>query len=158
MDTTRHGGAEQGVGDAARRLTESTANLVRQDVDRVREAVEALADRTGVSVPGGREERGNRISGLGPLLGLAAGLGVGLGRGIGVLTGVAGGPPTRTGACVAAVSAAAAALAASDGPMAALGISDPKEWEPADWAADIVPHRAYGAATAVLHGLRRSCR
>ncbi|MET9182672.1 hypothetical protein ABZX88_31320 [Kitasatospora aureofaciens] len=122
-----------------------------------KEAVETLADRAGVSVPGDHDERDNRIAGLGPLLGLGTGLAVGLG--IGVLTAAVKAPAGRAGACVVALGAAAAALAASDAPMAALGISDPREWEPADWAADIVPHLAYGAATAaVLLTLRRARR
>ncbi|MEU7096542.1 hypothetical protein [Kitasatospora aureofaciens] len=104
------------------------------------EAVETLADRAGVSVPGDHDERDNRIAGLGPLLGLGTGLAVGLG--IGVLTAAVKAPAGRAGACIVA-----------------LGISDPREWEPADWAADIVPHLAYGAATAaVLLTLRRARR
>ncbi|MER6300754.1 hypothetical protein ABT247_14460 [Kitasatospora sp. NPDC001539] len=126
----------------------------RPSSDTPQEAVEALADRTGLPVPGADEERSNRVAGLGPLLGLAAGLGVGLG--VGVLTGAVAGPASRAGTYVVAVVAGAAALAAADAPLAALGISDPRKWTPADWAADIVPHLAYGAATAaVLHRLRR---
>ncbi|MFJ9770312.1 phage holin family protein [Kitasatospora sp. NPDC101157] len=48
MNTTTHGDAEQGVGDAARRLTESTANLVRQEVDRVRDELTATVRQAGL--------------------------------------------------------------------------------------------------------------
>ncbi len=38
--------------------------------------------------------------------------------------------------------------------MAALGISDPRTWSAQDWAADVVPHLAYGLVTAAtLAGL-----
>jgi uncharacterized membrane protein len=42
-------------------------------------------------------------------------------------------------------------MAATDVPVAALGVTDPRRWSAADWAADAVPHLAYGmAAEAVL--------
>ena len=41
----------------------------------------------------------------------------------------------------------AAAMALSDVPLKTLGISDPSTWAAKDWAADLVPHLAYGVAT-----------
>jgi hypothetical protein len=41
-------------------------------------------------------------------------------------------------------------MAASDVPMAALGVTDPTTWKPTEWLADMVPHVAYGAATAAV--------
>ena len=41
----------------------------------------------------------------------------------------------------------AAAMASSDVPLKLFGISDPAEWEAKDWAADAVPHLAYGLVT-----------
>lgn len=36
-------------------------------------------------------------------------------------------------------------MAATDGVSTALGATDPRSWAAADWAADVVPHLAYGA-------------
>lgn len=104
--------------------------------------VEALSDQIGVAVPGDGEARTNRIAGLGPLTGLAAGVGAGLV--IGGLRG-AGWRPGRLGTTLAA---AGVALIAGNGPMTALGVTDPRSWAAKDWAADLVPHLAYGAVTA----------
>jgi hypothetical protein len=46
------------------------------------QVVAALADRTGVSVPGGTRERGNRLAALGPLAGTATGVLLGAGAGV----------------------------------------------------------------------------
>lgn len=48
------------------------------------------------------------------------------------------------------------AMAASDGPIVLTGASDPRTWSPADWLSDIVPHVAYGLATAASLGNRGS--
>jgi hypothetical protein len=57
---------------------------------------------------------------------------------------------------VAVVAAGAAAMAASDGSMAVLGVTDPREWDAASWLSDALPHLAYGAVTvATLHALDR---
>ncbi len=112
------------------------------------DTVEALADKTAVTIPGDKDQRENRVAGLGPLTGLAAGVGVGAGLGL------ARGFGWRPGVFVSALVATVGALVASNGPMAALGVSDPRTWAAKDWIADIVPHLAYGAVTAaVLQGL-----
>lgn len=49
-----------------------------------------------------------------------------------------------------------AAMAASDGPIVLTGASDPRTWSPVDWLSDIVPHMAYGLATAASLGNRGS--
>ena len=41
-------------------------------------------------------------------------------------------------------------MIATDAPMAALGVSDPRTWKPADWASDALPHLAYGMTTAAV--------
>ncbi|MFD0906182.1 hypothetical protein ACFQ11_37825, partial [Actinomadura sediminis] len=41
----------------------------------------------------------------------------------------------------------AAAMAAADLPAARLAITDPRRWSTADWAADAIPHLAYGMTT-----------
>lgn len=114
------------------------------------ETVKQLSDRTHVPIPGDEEQRVNRISGLGPLTGIAAG--VGAGALLGAVRGLGWRPAPVTGALLAAL----VAMVAGDGPMTFLGITDPRSWAAKDWAADVVPHLAYGAVTAhVLDGLDR---
>ena len=36
-------------------------------------------------------------------------------------------------------------LVAANGPMTALGITDPRTWSATDWVSDLVPHLAYAA-------------
>lgn len=110
--------------------------------------VQALADRSGVQIPGSEQERENRLAGLGPLSGLAAGLFTGAALGCGRALGA------RPGPVAGALAAGAAAMAAGNGPMTVLGVTDPRTWSAADWASDIIPHLAYGvAADAVLRRL-----
>ena len=113
------------------------------------ESVEHIAAVVGVTIPGDDEKSGNRIAGIGPLLGLAAGVGTGavsgVARGLGWL-------PTRllTGAAASAV-----AMVAGNGPMTVVGVTDQRTWAASDWAADVVPHLAYGIVTsAVLDACR----
>jgi hypothetical protein len=37
---------------------------------------------------------------------------------------------------------------AGNAPMTLLGVADPRTWPLSSWAADVVPHLAYGAVTA----------
>lgn len=112
------------------------------------DTVEKLAEISHIEIPGEGDERDNRVAGLGPLSGIATGVGVGALLG---LTRVIGWrPPVALGAAAATVLA----LVGANGPMAALGISDPRTWSLRDWAADVVPHLAYGIVTAAtLDGL-----
>jgi hypothetical protein len=106
--------------------------------------VEKLADKAGLDIPGEGTARQNRLSGLGPLSGLAVGLGVGI-----VIAAV----ETLTGSrSLVATGAAAGALAmaGTDASMAALGVSRPGSWSAVDWLSDAVPHVAYGMATAAV--------
>jgi len=49
----------------------------------------------------------------------------------------------------------AGAMARSNGPLIALGITDPRSWTRDDWMSDLVPHLAYGlATTATVAALR----
>jgi xanthosine utilization system XapX-like protein len=92
----------------------------------------------------------NRRSGLGALLGIVAGLGVG------ALYGLV--RPRLDGVPVAAlgVGAGLAANVGTSGPMAALGVTDPRQWPVSSWVSDLVPHLAYGAVTATVYELTRS--
>jgi hypothetical protein len=107
-------------------------------------AVKRLADATDVSVPGRDDKRDNRVAGLGPLLGVATGVGVGVAYGAARALGWR--PPLP----VAVAATSAAAMAGSDGPLAALGVTDPRDWRPADWLSDLLPHLAYGTVTATV--------
>ena len=107
--------------------------------------VEKVAETAGVDVPGDDETRENRLQGLGPLSGIAVGVAVGAASGlVGRLLADRG---RHVPAPFAVLAISAAAMALSDVPLKVLGISDPKDWAPKDWAADIVPHLAYGAVT-----------
>ena len=110
--------------------------------DTPRRSVEALARRAGIDIPGEGDVRANRLDGLGPLGGLATGVltgaVAGLLRALGVRPGPLAGP----------VAVGAAAMAAAGSSLAALGVSDPRTWDAADWLSDAVPHLAYGAVTA----------
>ncbi|MGI8589770.1 MAG: hypothetical protein ACR2M5_02090 [Nakamurella sp.] len=108
------------------------------------DTVEAMATKTGSHVPGGEESRKNRDSGLGALLGILAGLGVG------AVLGAAHGVGRRPNLAAAALLTGLGAMIATDAPMAALGVSDPRTWQPADWASDALPHLAYGLTTAAV--------
>ncbi|GHH69855.1 hypothetical protein GCM10017673_20990 [Streptosporangium violaceochromogenes] len=115
------------------------------------EAADDLAGRAGVDLGSG-EAGTNRREGLGALLGYATGLSVGALYGL--LAGDRRPPPVA-----AALGLSAAAMIAGDTPLAALGLTDPGEWGVSSWAADAVPHLAYGLTTAtVYHWLTRPPR
>ncbi len=103
------------------------------------DTVEKLAEKAGTDIPGSGEDRDNRLAGLGPLSGIVAGVGVG------TLLGVARGLGWRPSPAVGVVVATVLALIAGNGPMTALGITDPREWDLDAWISDVVPHLAYGA-------------
>ena len=113
------------------------------------QTVEKLAQAAHIEVPGDDETRSNRLSGLGPLTGIATGVGVGAVAGL-----LARGTRLPTPALAGVVGAAA--MLGSNGPMTALGITDPRTWSASSWVSDVVPHLAYGVVTAaVARGLVR---
>ncbi len=85
-----------------------------------------------------------RREALGALLGLATGLGVGACYGL--IRSWVGVPRP-----FAALGLAAAAMAGSDLPMTVLGLADPTDWDASSWAADLVPHLAYGVVAAAAY-------
>jgi hypothetical protein len=103
------------------------------------DTVEALAGKAHLPIPGDGEKRQNRLQGLGPLTGIAAGLGVG------VLAGLARAAGIRTSPVVGTALTTVGVLVAANGPMTALGITDPRTWSATDWISDVVPHLAYAA-------------
>jgi hypothetical protein len=106
------------------------------------ETVERVAAAAHLDVPGEGEDRDNRVSAIGSLTGLVTGIGVG--SAYGLLTSRRM-PPTWAGVLVIA----ATALVAANGPMAALGVTDPRTWSTTDWVSDVVPHLGFGAVTAL---------
>jgi hypothetical protein len=106
--------------------------------------VEALVKLVGITVPGSGDVQANRISGLGALTGYAAGIGIGLILGLAYAFG------WRPSLLLATAVATAGALVGTNGPMMALGVTDPRTWRTVDWIADVVPHVGYGAVTAVV--------
>jgi len=112
------------------------------------ETVERITAQVHLEIPGTGESRANRVEGLAPLAGLATGVGLGLALGLVRAVG------WRPGPVAGALAATTVALVGANGPMALLGVSDPRTWSAADWTADLVPHVAYGTVTAaVLRGL-----
>ncbi|SNS03129.1 hypothetical protein SAMN04488107_0943 [Geodermatophilus saharensis] len=103
------------------------------------QTVERLAEKAHVPIPGDEEHRQNRVQGLGPITGLVAGVGVGVGVGLLRASGF------RSQPLVGTLLTTLAVLVAANGPMTVLGVTDPRTWSAADWAADVVPHLAYGA-------------
>jgi hypothetical protein len=102
------------------------------------DTVEKLAATVHLPIPGEGDTRQNRVQGLGPLLGLAAGIGVGVLGGLARASGYRSAKPVGTALTTLIV------LVAGNGPMTALGITDPRTWSTTDWISDLVPHLAYG--------------
>ena len=112
------------------------------------DTVQRLSDLAHVPIPGTEEDRQNRLTGLGALGGLVAGVAAG-----GFL-GVVRAAGWRPRPAVSVLTATTVALLVGNVPMTLFGVTDPRTWSPADWAADVVPHAAYGVVTAgVLSGL-----
>ena len=108
------------------------------------DTVEAIAAKMHLSIPGGKDTRRNRDSGLGALTG------IGVGIGIGAVLGIADAAGWRPHLLISATAAGSAAMLATDAPMAMLGVSDPRTWSVKDWISDAVPHLAYGLLTAAV--------
>ncbi|CAA9277807.1 MAG: hypothetical protein AVDCRST_MAG57-3513 [uncultured Blastococcus sp.] len=102
------------------------------------QTVEKLAEKAHLPIPGEGEARENRVQGLGPLTGLVAGIGVGVLGGLARASGYRSAKPVGTALTTLGV------LVAANGPMTALGVTDPRTWSTTDWISDLVPHLAYG--------------
>lgn len=106
--------------------------------------VERVTSSLGVEVGrGGRRDA--RLQGLGALLGIGTGIATGVG---GSLLVRSHHPRTTTLAMTLGVSA----MLASDLPLVLTGVTDPRQWGPSGWFADLMPHAAYGMATALVLG------
>lgn len=108
------------------------------------------AERHTGPLPGDQSSAGNRRSGIGALLGIAAGVASG------VVYGCARTWCPHAPVPLLAIGAGLAANAGSTAPMTALGVTDPREWTAESWLMDLVPHLAFGAVTALAYeGFRR---
>ncbi|MGI9058604.1 MAG: hypothetical protein ACR2H5_08490 [Ktedonobacteraceae bacterium] len=111
-----------------------------------------LADKAGVALSskgqGSQDEEAqNRESGLGALLGYVNGLGTGIAYGL-----------IRSQLDDVSIPLASAvvgltAMVASDTPLVALKVSDPRTWGAAGWASDVIPHLIYGLVTVAAFEL-----
>lgn len=114
------------------------------------QTVDTLAARTGLSIPGDEDTRGNRLSALGALTGILAGVGAG------AVLGAVRAAGWRPGFLGTSIAAGTGALLVGNGPMTVLGVTDPRSWSGSDWVSDVVPHLAYGVvAGGVLQRLTR---
>lgn len=108
--------------------------------------VEIVANKAGLSLSaqgkGSQDETAqNRESGLGALLGYVNGLGMGVAYGL--LRSQVDELPLP----LAGIGVGLLAMAASDVPLVALKVSNPKTWGVSGWAADVIPHLIYGLVT-----------
>ncbi len=87
----------------------------------------------------------NRESGLGAVLGYVNGLGTG------ALYGLLRSQLEEVPVPLAGVVVGLTAMAASDVPLIALRVSDPKSWGFSGWVADIIPHLVYGMVTVLTY-------
>jgi hypothetical protein len=106
-----------------------------------------VAERAGVDLGTGAEGT-NRASALGPLVGYVDGLA------LGVVAATMSATPGRSIVRTAAILTAGAWLG-SNGPLMALGLTDPAKWTAEEWTSDLVPHAAYGITTAATIALLR---
>ncbi|MDT7614061.1 MAG: hypothetical protein QOF00_1508 [Pseudonocardiales bacterium] len=119
--------------------------------DTVRKAEELAGVRLSGDGPDS-DAAANRRSALGALLGIASGLCTGALYGL-VRPKLGHVPPALLG-----VATGLAANVATTVPMAALGITDPRTWPVESWVSDLVPHLAYGFATAAVWDLMQPRR
>jgi hypothetical protein len=118
------------------------------------EAAAKMAKDVGLDLQGDDDATAARREGLGSLLGHVTGAAVGVAAGL-----VLGGRRRSGGGGLAgrAVLVGAGAMAASMVPMAAQGLTDPREWGLEGWLSDAVPHAAYGVAAATVLRVLSGC-
>lgn len=142
MDRLSHGLVAGAVGTLALHAVTYLDMAVRaRPASRTPErSVRRLADAAGI-----RLGPDARVQGLAALLGYA--VGVGVGAGYALLGGARLPTPLAAGVLTGA------AMLAGNGPMAGLGITDPRRWSGDEWLTDVVPHVAYGLAVAATYRL-----
>ena len=108
------------------------------------QTIERVSALVGVSLPRDKRTKDALESALGALLGALAG--VVAGAALGAVRGLTGQPRNKTGTIATAWTMA---MVVGNGPMTVLGVTDPRQWTSADWAADVLPHVAYAVAAGV---------
>lgn len=119
--------------------------------DTVRKA-EALAGVSLSKKGPDSDDAGHRRSALGALMGIAAGLGTG------AVYGLVRPKLGRVPLALLGVGAGLAANVGTTGPMAVLGVTDPRTWPADSWVSDLVPHLAYGFVTSAVWELTQPRR
>ncbi|QBD76077.1 hypothetical protein EPA93_08680 [Ktedonosporobacter rubrisoli] len=110
-----------------------------------------LAGKVGLPLAQANDQTSqNRKSGLGALSGYINGVGVGL------MYGLLRPAMPRLPLALGGTGAGLTAMAASDVPLVALGISNPKSWGISGWLSDLLPHLVYGFVTATAYEKLRS--
>jgi hypothetical protein len=110
------------------------------------QAAAKVAETVGVDLgPADDPRTPNRRAAFGAILGYSTGVAVG------AVLGGAWRFRRQTSTTRRGLTAAALAMAAANGPMVAQGLTDPRTWGVAGWVSDVVPHVAYGLATAVTY-------
>ncbi|MCR6490826.1 hypothetical protein M8542_49385 [Amycolatopsis sp. OK19-0408] len=115
------------------------------------ETVKRTQQLMGVKLGDG-DSADNRRSGLGALMGIAAGVGVG------ALYGMVRPHFGRLPLVVLGAGSGLLANVGTTAPMALLGVTDPRKWTTDSWLSDLVPHLAYGLATAATWEWFRSAQ
>jgi hypothetical protein len=109
------------------------------------EAADRLASRAGVSLGSDEDTAGARRSALGALSGYVTGIT------FGVAYAIASPVASRLPWPMSVALVGAGAMAATDAASALLGAADPRAWSAQAWAADAVPHLAYGVGVVVAY-------
>jgi hypothetical protein len=107
--------------------------------------VAAMAERAGVSLGRDPQTAANRRSAIGALLGYVAG--AAMGAVYGLVRPLARGVPQP----VAVAAVGLGAMVATNAGSVRLGTTDPRTWSAQDWAADVIPHLAYGAGAVLAY-------
>src|SRR3954453_19928071 len=102
------------------------------------DAVDRMAERAGLSLGGDEETASARRSAIGALMGFLTGASAG------AVFGLARPLARDVSPGLAAVLVGLGTMAATDASSAAMGTTDPRSWSPQDWAADVIPHVAFG--------------
>jgi hypothetical protein len=99
---------------------------------------------TGLSL-GDEPRASHRRTGLGALFGYATG--IGLGATYGLVRSRLG----RVSIPMAGTALGAVAMVGANAPAVRMGFTSPRRWGTSGWLADLVPHAAFGLATAAAY-------
>ena len=121
----------------------SSSNAPSKLVDTVAQKIHLPLSTQGTSSKD--QSAQNRESGLGALLGYVNGVGTG------VIYGMIRSRFDEIPTPLAAALVGLTAMAASDVPMVALRVSNPKTWGISGWLADTIPHLIYGIVTVTTY-------